>query len=1153
MPALKPTTESVLKALTKERIQSLGREFRVALNDSMTKSKQISNFTRHGDVDFEEILNWLNRDELKAACKSHNLEDSGRARALLATRLLKAHGKEVKKQIKVRRLKLEPGTIVRVRQRQYLVEKVIQPKDYKQMTKVDLVCLDDDNQGKSLSVLWELELGARILAPERAGLGKINKFDKPSLFAAYLNALKWNSVTATDPNLFQSPFRAGIAILNHQLIPLQKALNLPRANLFIADDVGLGKTIEAGLILQELILRQRVDFMLIVCPAAISLQWRDEMRKKFGLHFELYNRHFVGRKRKERGFSVNPWSTHNRFIISYQTLRRPEYRDPLLQHIGDRVKRSLLILDEAHTAAPSTSSKYAIDSKITRVIRDVAPRFENRLFLSATPHNGHSNSFSALLEILDPQRFTRGVKVHDAKQLNTVMVRRLKEDLRKLGTAYPERKVIEIALTMQDGAWQAQYGAGSTISLGSSNPAELELSEMLAEYRTLMEPEKGRGKLVFIGLQKRLLSGIEAFARTLGKHVISLEKKQTFEVEVSLFSEADEYGEEAEIDAEIDAQVSQGSTVLSQPKQRAKVLLEKMQEVAAKRRSAADAKVLALVDWIRTNQCPAAKVGGADLSAERNWSDKRVLIFTEFADTKRLLYQIFSTAIEGTDKAEERIMQFHGGMSDDQREEVQQSFNGPPNEYPVRILLATDAAREGINLQGHCSDLFHFDIPWNPARMEQRNGRIDRTMQPEPEVRCYYFTYPDRKEDIVLKKIIKKVAVIQKELGSLGTVIMEQMTDILGDGITDKTAGLIEKADIKASNKAAVIDELESQRELDKLKKEIDKAGSLLDKSRSFIDMEPAVLKTTIEAGLALTGAKPLVTHKNEAGLDAFRLPELPDSWNETLDWLRPPRKRDEPFWEWRKREPLPVVFDALEKFTSSFIQLHLEHPLVQRVLSRFRSQGYSAHDLQRATVLINPKDFNAKVIIFGRFSLFGKGATRLHDELIAISAPWLESKGKGHLVPESSEKTLLTLGELLKSAHKLEVSDAIQNRLTQSAEDDFVELWQHVEAEAEAHLHDAEQKLKARGNKEATELTKIIENQRKQIQKATQLTLDFATAEKADKKQYEDDQKYLKMRLGDIAKELAEEPAQIKQLYEVILKRLEPVGMIYLWPKSKA
>ena len=88
--------------------------------------------------------------------------------------------------------------------------------------------------------------------------------------------------------------------------------------------------------------------------------------------------------------------------------------------------------------------------------------------------------------------------------------------------------------------------------------------------------------------------------------------------------------------------------------------------------------------------------------------------------------------MQGTTDADDRIMQFHGGMSDEQREEVQRAFNSQPDDHPVRILIATDAAREGVNLQGHCADLFHFDVPWNPARMEQRNGRIDRTLQRHP-------------------------------------------------------------------------------------------------------------------------------------------------------------------------------------------------------------------------------------------------------------------------------------------------------------------------------------------------------------------------------------------------------------------------------------
>jgi hypothetical protein len=253
---------------------------------------------------------------------------------------------------------------------------------------------------------------------------------------------------------------------------------MPRANLFIADDVGLGKTIEAGLVLQELLLRQRVDQVLIVCPASVTLQWRDEMQKKFGLQFEIYDRKFVARRRQERGFGVNPWTTHTRFIISYQTLRRPEYRDPLLAHLGERARKSLLILDEAHTAAPASTSRYAVDSRVTKVIRDVAPRFEHRLFLSATPHNGHSNSFSALLEILDPQRFTRGVPVTPAAR-DAVMVRRLKRDLRALGSGhFPERRVVEL------GSNTATARSGGSDGDGAPSPSARRATRPWSSSRT---------------------------------------------------------------------------------------------------------------------------------------------------------------------------------------------------------------------------------------------------------------------------------------------------------------------------------------------------------------------------------------------------------------------------------------------------------------------------------------------------------------------------------------------------------------------------------------------------------------------------------------------------------------------------------------------
>src|SRR5712692_3645895 len=158
------------------------------------------------------------------------------------------------------------GQIARVRQRLYLVEETVPPSSSGDSSLVKLSCVDDDAQGQHLEVLWERELDAEVMTGEAWDAISQRGFDPPTIFSAYLNTLRWNCVTATDPRLFQAPFRAGIHLDAYQLEPLQKALLLPRVNLFIADDVGLGKTIEAGLITSELLLRRRVKDVIVACP-----------------------------------------------------------------------------------------------------------------------------------------------------------------------------------------------------------------------------------------------------------------------------------------------------------------------------------------------------------------------------------------------------------------------------------------------------------------------------------------------------------------------------------------------------------------------------------------------------------------------------------------------------------------------------------------------------------------------------------------------------------------------------------------------------------------------------------------------------------------------------------------------------------------------
>jgi SNF2 family DNA or RNA helicase len=316
--------------------------------------------------------------------------------------------------------------------------------------------------------------------------------------------------------LFQAPFRAGIKIDAYQMEPLRKALRLPRVNLFIADDTGLGKTIEAGLIARELLLRKKAKTIVVATPPSVLEQWKAELEERFGLIFELLDRAYLTRMRRERGFGVNPWRTHSRFLVSHNLLIDPVYADPLREWLGPFLPGSLLVLDEAHHAAPASGGRYGIETKFTRAVRDLAGRFEHRLFLSATPHNGHSNSFSTLLELLDPYRFTRGVKVRGKRALEDVMVRRLKEDIRSVQGGFPKRDVHRIVIDR----------------LPEDAP-ELLLSRLLDEYRTAREERfasttrraQAAAGLLVVGLQQRLLSSIEAFARSLKVHRSTVERQ----------------------------------------------------------------------------------------------------------------------------------------------------------------------------------------------------------------------------------------------------------------------------------------------------------------------------------------------------------------------------------------------------------------------------------------------------------------------------------------------------------------------------------------------------------------------------------------------------------------------------------------------------
>lgn len=1077
-----------------------------------------------------------------------------------------------------------PGQIVRVRQRQYLVEDVIKAHDSGDCALVRMACLDDDAQGQPLEVLWEKEVDPEILSGESWHTLAAKGFDPPRLFSAYLHAMRWNCVTATDPRLFQAPFRAGIQIHSYQLEPLRKALVLPRVNLFIADDVGLGKTIEAGLIVREMLLRKRIRDIVVVCPPSVLLQWKDELETRFGLTFEVLDKAYMARVRQERGYSVNPWTTHSRFLVSQRLLIDETYAGPLRDWLGDFRTGAMMILDEAHNAAPSSGARYAIDSKLTRAIRDISPRFEHRLFLSATPHNGHSNSFSALLEILDPQRFCRGVPVRSKKRLQEVMVRRLKDDLREVAGGFPKRNVVQIDI---DG-------------LPEDTP-EIVLSRLLDEYRNVRN-ERLRGEtkrkqaaagLLISGLQQRLLSSVEAFARTLRVHRRTVQRQweesqsgksepgnpaesraATFDLLGEGVGSDDEHAvlSEEELQAEEEAQIETASRATAGPFAtdaakklfaREQHLLEEMARIADAGRGLPDARVCHLVDWIRKNMCP-----------DRAWNDVRIIIFTEYDDTKRYLVQQLKAAIEGTERANDRIEVYHGPTPPAKREDIKRAFNEDPRKNPLRILIATDAAREGINLQCHCWNMFHFDVPWNPSRMEQRNGRIDRKLQPRPEVFCHYFVYRQRPEDRILQVLVKKTETIKKELGSLSPVVEGRLAESLRMGIRHgdvaRLAKEIEDADLDAATKQTVEEELEEARERQQvLREQIDQLRTRLEESQRWIGLNKDHFCSAISCSLELMGATPLKGVNGGAphgsghdGLpESFEFPALDQrtgadsTWADTMDTLRAPRQRDQLPWEWRRKSPIrPVVFDAPDTVTDDVVHLHLEHRVVRRLLGRFSAQGFVHHDLSRAC-FSHSTDAIPRVVLIGRLCLYGPGAARLHEELLPITARWIDpSQRKKELAPygERGESVTMTLLEeaLLNPGKAL--PEAIQRQLKDSAPRDITELLPYLEERGGEYIEEVRKKLAQRGKTEADDMRDILERQREQIQKTkakyedSQMSLDFDTDEQ---RQLQSNQRHWEKRLAALEHELRTEPDRISALYEVKAQRIEPVGLVYLWP----
>lgn len=1025
----------------------------------------------------------------------------------------------------------EPGQLVEVRRRRWVVEDVRgsaleNPIGSRPNHLVTLTSMDEDGLGERLEVVWEIEPGAHVI--ERAGLPSISGWDDSDTLDAFLDAVCWGAATNADRGFLQAPFRSGVSIEDFQLDPLVRAIDMARVNLLIADDVGLGKTIEAGLVVQELLLRHRARTVLIVCPASLQEKWRVEMSEKFGLEFEVVDTAYIKRLRRERGVHANPWTSHPRLITSMDWAKSGEglrtMRDVLPPHVGYPRKFDVLVVDEAHNVAPAAGTHYALESQRTRFIRAIGPHFQHRLFLTATPHNGYTESFTSLLELLDDQRFARNI-LPDEKQLSQVMIRRLKSDLvdKEGKSLYPKRvlQALAVPYTEEERAIHGKLDA-------YCRSRERDADENGIAFGT---------KFVDQLLKKRLFSSPAAFASTLEKHIVSLSRASVRKEKDSMTERIlrkailrveEDYADDREAeDAQAEAveEASRRAPPLTVEQKR---LLDEMRQWAQHARNRADSKAEAIIGWLETH-----------LKTDGRWNERRVILFTEYRTTHQWLHEILASHGYGGD----RLSILHGGMSQDERENVKAAFQTSPKDSAVRILLATDAASEGIDLQNHCNCLIHLEIPYNPNVMEQRNGRIDRHGQRQKEVLIWHpvdggrpadRTVGGHGEDIL--RALRKLESMRADMGSVNPVIAPQMSGLIEGSLKDLDTRLAEAKIAKARRF------VRAEREL---KERIAKLHQRLMETRHDFHLAPEHILMAVRTALGLAGKPPLepVELPGTPEGTVFAMPQLSGSWARCLEGLRHPHTN-------RIR---PITFDhEVASGRDDVVLVHLNHRLVQMCLRLLRAEIWAQDDvkkLHRVAVRTLPDDRieDPAVAVVSRLVVTGGNHHRLHEEL-TVSGGYLRDRNF------KREESVTRIQQWLDEAESCDIPEASFDALRTRFERHREAIQQTVEVRSKDRLGYLANTLQNLERKEIENITALLDELersiRAELSKDRQpLQLELFTED--ERTQLKRDTAALEARLGRIPIEREQEIRAIEARYAGFVDRTFPVAVVFLVPAS--
>ncbi len=1033
----------------------------------------------------------------------------------------------------------ESGQIVTVRQRRYVVVEVqksalpITPLATQIEAGQQLVTLnsiEDDALGETLQVIWEIEPGTSI--EERINLPQPDGFDTPDRLDAFLNAVRWGAVSSADMRALQAPFRSGIDIEDYQLDPLVRAIQMPRANLLIADDVGLGKTVETGLVIQELIVRNRARTVLVVCPAGLQTHWRDQMRDKFGLEFRIVDSQLMKQLRRSRGIHTNPWTHFPRLITSIDFIKRDTplrlFREVLPAQATYPRRFDILVVDEAHNVSPSGSTHYAIDSQRTQAIREMTPHFEHKLFLSATPHNGYPESFSALLELLDNQRFARGVRP-DPHQLEIVMVRRLKSEIKDAwgDRRFPKRvlDVIEVPYTeaeRQVHLWLREYSQSR-------------------QQNAKDQEERFAVEFVLKLLKKRLFSSPAAFALTLAKHIesvkggkrVSQPKQMTLGVLRRQLAQIDEdYADDEQYEEDAEEAVEAAAPLIHDLTAQEHALLDKMYAWAERAAQIRDSKATAFITWLKAIVKPGGK-----------WSNDRVIIFTEYRATQNWLNTLL--AAEGLTEGE-RLLTLYGGMKDEDRERIKAAFQAGPEQSAVRILLATDAASEGIDLQNHCHRLVHFEIPWNPNRMEQRNGRVDRHGQKD-DVLIYHFVSKGYKKQVAahdlpvgeleadlefLARAAEKVEHIREDLGKVGMVIAAQVEEAML-GKRKRLDTQLAEDDALALRKL-----LKFERDL---RRQVEQYSAQLNETRQNLKLAPKSIQQAVQVALELAGQPSLLPSSLGEGGDGWFLPALRGSWQECAIGVRHPYTG----------EIRPIVFDhELAKGRDDVVLAHLNHRLVQMALRLLRAEVWSPQGrkgLHRVTACLVPNHVLSApmVIAHARLVLVGGEGARLHEEIITAGGEIIQGRFRRANVTQ--------VQAALEAATGVSAPAKTQERLKSGWADWETALLQALDARQRDRLDGMQKLLAERREKEISDIRLVLGELQKMIERElkdpeyTQLAF-WSTSERD---QFNRNVQALRLRLKQIPEELEKEIAAIQERYADPQPRLFPVAVTFIVPEK--